>query len=267
MSYTIAITSYLNTRPLLYHRPLPGCKILALPPAMTVNALLNGDIDAGIVPVAGLHLLANRTQLLGPYGITSQGRVLSVALFSKLPFEAFNQRHGVLLSPESMTSNQLLFLLFGARAGAEKPPKVVTAAPAEGELVIGDNALLRYYQGRDNFITDLPEKWQELTGQAFVFARWVIRKNAPHALKQRLLDWLAEFKDNETGLRLQTAEQERLNFRPLGEAQILDYLKRIHCFIGAPEQQSQALFLDCVKRLPAGQTLSASNPPLLLQAS
>ena len=92
MQPTIAITSYLNTRPLFYHTPPTGCQVLALPPAATVSAMMNGEIDAGIAPIAGLSLLRKDYELLGPYGIACSGPVLSVALFSTLPFASIAAR-------------------------------------------------------------------------------------------------------------------------------------------------------------------------------
>jgi chorismate dehydratase len=263
----IALTSYLNTRPLYYHRPIPGCQLLLLPPAMTVSALRKGDIDAGIVPVAGLPLLQRDFELLGPYGIASNGQVKSVALFSKIPFQHFTQGHTVLLCPESMSSNKLLFLLLNARSTPNQAPEVVNSTTADGELVIGDKALLRYYQGNDAYVTDLAEQWKLITGKPFVFARWVIRKDAPTALKYRLLDWLADFKENEATLHLQTVEQEWVNYLPLTAEQLLDYLQRIRCFIADPELQGQTRFINAIKTGFIDQISSAHNANVLLKAS
>ncbi|MGR9099066.1 MAG: menaquinone biosynthetic enzyme MqnA/MqnD family protein [Gammaproteobacteria bacterium] len=267
MNYYIAITSYLNTRPLYYHALPPDFKVLALPPAATVSALMKGEIDAGIVPVAGLPLLGGEFELLGPYGIACDGPVLSVALFSKLPFEEFGQHHRVMLSPESMTSNKLLFLLFAYRGVLKKGPALATGQPADGELVIGDRALLRYYAGSDPFITDLSGRWEQINHKPFVFARWVVRKNAAPSLKTGMLNWLAAFIDEEPALREETVAREIPNYRPLSGEQMLDYLCRIRHFIGEREQLGQNRFLDEIKGLPKIHATSAASGTTLLKAS
>jgi|GEM_PF-2309777 len=244
MSYHIAITSYLNTQPLFYHRPLQGCQILQLPPAATVKALLKGSLVGGIVPVAGLPLLADDFELLGPYGIACKGAVLSVALFSKIPFEALNHSHRLLLSPESMSSNRLLFQLLQARKSSLSLPKVVTDDDADAELIIGDQALFRYYRQSDHYVTDLSEQWWRQTAKPFVFARWVIQKNASSQLKQRLLDWLVEGNHKQTELNRLTAVREQHRFQPLNKAQILNYLQRIDYKINAEAQLGQNIFMQ-----------------------
>jgi predicted solute-binding protein len=50
------------------------------------------------------------------------------------------------------------------------------------------------------FITDLSRRWFDIHGLPFVFARWVVRKDASDVIKSAISDWLDEFKAREPSL-------------------------------------------------------------------
>ncbi len=245
MKASIGIMSYLNNRPLVHHRPLPGCQIQTFNPSEALAAFRQPQMLAGIVPVAGLSMIHPYYELLGSYGIACNGDVLSVALFSKIPFHAFNAHHTVKLSAESKSSNRLLSLLLGYRGYFAQHPKItIQNHDADGELVIGDSALYRYHANRDQFITDLSGLWYQYTGHPFVFARWVVHKKAPASLKADLLNWLGSFNKQRYELNRLTAQLDHYRYRPLSKAQIIDYLDRIQCEITPDAQHSQNEFLN-----------------------
>ena len=95
------------------------------------------------------------------------------------------------LTVESASSVRLLYLLLGYRLGLSNlPGQAGPDQPANGELVIGDTALswMRTYEqnGRVHgyrYVTDLATQWYAHHQLPFVFARWVVHREAPPAFK------------------------------------------------------------------------------------
>ena len=244
MKYSIALTPYLNTRPFFYH-PLPGdFHMLAISPRESVQALAEGRAIAGIVPVAGLKQLEDFAEPLGDFGIASEGPVRSVLFFSRRPFAAFSRDCTVSLTSESLTSVQLLSLLFLYRLGPENLPGVIAdAADSDGQLLIGDQALSRYYRGTDRYVTDLSDEWTRYHGCPFVFARWVIHREADADVREQLCEWLHSYLLREDHLKQVTAESECARYS-MTAREIVFYLQGIKTRIGQKECYGQQLYLD-----------------------
>ena len=158
--------SYKNTIPLFYK--LEGFEIVEGVPSYLVKLLREGKIDAGIVSSAEYFFNADKYLILPDISISSKGRVCSVKLFSRVPFEEIKS---VNLSEASLTSRYLLFYLFEKKLGYV--PK--ESKEAEALMLIGDEAL----QKRNfPYIYDLAEEWFKLHGLPFVFALFLVRKEA-----------------------------------------------------------------------------------------
>lgn len=182
-----------------------------------LNALMaNGQLDVSVISAVEYARESSRYLLLPDLGITSDGPVRSVMLFSRVPAEALTGRR-VLLSRSSMTSVALTRLLcehvWNARpefaAGDAELTDIARFPdePHDARLVIGDAALLLSnrlrarggeYPGASDYpyVYDLGECWKEWTGLPFVFAVWVAQRTAPvsealqvHARLLESRDW------------------------------------------------------------------------------
>jgi chorismate dehydratase len=172
--------NYLNTAPLVYgiKNSSLGNDIQLLPdyPANLAKALINGDIDIGLVPVAAIPRL-HQWWLVGDYCIGAEGAVASVCLFSEVPLDHIKT---VLLDYQSRTSVELVKVLIKehwklnvelitATDGFQEQIGGTTAA-----VVIGDRALKQRRLSKYSY--DLAEAWKDFTGLPFVFAAWVSNK-------------------------------------------------------------------------------------------
>ncbi len=186
--------SYLNTLPLFYS--LEGFEIIEGHPSELVKALRKGIIDAGIVSSAEYFFNPESYFILPDISISSKGKVCSVLLLSKKPMQKVQR---IKITPSSLTSRYLLFYLLKEVYDHEVEEVV------EGEdafLAIGDEAL----QLRENFpfIYDLGEEWFRTQRLPFVFALFLVRKDAPKERVYKLYEGIKSslmkfFKDFKTG--------------------------------------------------------------------
>lgn len=179
----IGIVNYLNTKPLLYgiqHSPVSEDIILIEDyPANIARMLVEGSIDAGLVPVAVIPHL-NEYHIVADYCIGCDGAVASVALFSQAPVEAVQK---VLLDYQSRTSVALAKVLMKEYwkitpqlADTKSDYRSLIKGTTAG-VVIGDRALEQ--RKVSEYVYDLGQAWKELTGLPFVFAAWISNKPLP----------------------------------------------------------------------------------------
>ena len=172
--------SYLNTKPLIYgfEKGIMENEIDLIIdyPAKIAAALLNDEIDIGLVPVAIIPEMKNYF-IIGDHCIGSEGEVASVCLFSEVPME---QIETVLLDYQSRTSVKLAQVLM-KEFWKIKP--VIKKADADfrslithttAAVVIGDRALRQRKISAYHY--DLALAWQHHTGLPFVFAAWISNK-------------------------------------------------------------------------------------------
>lgn len=245
---TLIITPYLNTRAFVHHGAPEGCRLLALPPSEAGEAIAGGRAVAGVVPVAGLARLAEAVEYLGAYGISCPGPAQSVLLFSNCPFKRIDASTRIRLSTDSMSSVRLLYLLLAYRFDARPLPRPVQPGePTDGELVIGDAALRRVHDPAYEFVTDLADLWVRHHGLPMVFARWVIRRNAPRELRARLRLWLSAYRFREAGLLDRTALEDHAR-AGLTPARTRRYLAGIRTMLRAEDLSGQRRYLDELAR-------------------
>ncbi len=198
--------------------PLDGQLVDGVP--TTLNRLMaSNQLDVSVVSAVEYARDAKRYLLLPELGITSDGPVRSVLLFSRHEPSTLAGRR-VLISRSSMTSAALLELLFEHvwRCAPEFVPGDAELAdlsrfddePHDARLVIGD-AALRISDEADRggrwaerypYRMDLGAVWKEWTGLPFVFAVWVAQRSAPvraaldvHASLLASRDWGLEHLD------------------------------------------------------------------------
>lgn len=178
---------------------LGGTLVSGVPTTLN-RQIANGELDVSVVSAVEYARDAQRYLLLPDLGITSDGPVKSVMLYSRVPASELAGRR-VLVSRSSMTSVELLRLLFEQvwRAAPEFVPADAEVADVSrfaddthaARLVIGDAALLLEAARRGDavgdsaphypYAYDLGEEWKRWTGLPFVFAVWVARRDVPVA--------------------------------------------------------------------------------------
>jgi len=159
-------------------------------PAELNELLVAGELDVSVISAVEYARHADLLRLLPEIGITSDGPVKSVALFSRRPVGQLDGRT-VLLSDSSRTAVALLELLCRdvwairphfAQARAEATDlDALACLPHDAVLVIGDAALVLKARQAYPHRYDLGEEWRRWTGLPFVFAVWAARREADPA--------------------------------------------------------------------------------------
>lgn len=237
------MVSYLNTRPLLLGMEQSPFKerieLMKAYPAQIAQALLDGTIDIGLVPVAVMPLLKH-PQLISNYVIGTDGEVASVALFSQVPMDQIEK---VYLDYQSRTSVALAKILF--KQYWKKEVEFLDATEAyinqingtTAGIIIGDRALVSL----DKFehIYDLGSAWKAYSGLPFVFAAWVANKPIP-------LDFMEAF-DAANGYGLSQLE-DVIALIPANE-QVYDLHKYFTENISYTYTEDKKKGLDCFLKL------------------
>jgi chorismate dehydratase len=192
---------------------LDGELVDGVPTALN-RRIADGMLDVSVVSAVEYARDAHRLLLLPDLGITCDGPVRSVLLFSDVPAEDLGGRR-VVVSRSSMTSVALLELLFEHvwRCRPEFVPgdaevsdlaRFERGADRPARLVIGDAALLLRSHPRTGAVDapppfghvyDLGDEWKRWTGQPFVFAVWVAQRTTPVAESLRVHTSLIESRD------------------------------------------------------------------------
>lgn len=191
MRYRVASVPFLNAKPLVWAlEQWPDMfdveVAYALPSQLPcelesgrAHAILVSSIDALTVP---------DRKIAAGCSISTHGRVLSVRLFSKVPFSEIET---LALDSSSMTSNALaqivLHEFFGCRPRVELVPPDGNSMLVEHDacVLIGDKGLV--FDGRGLHELDLGEAWVQMTGLPFVWACWVGSDELNLDLVERLL--------------------------------------------------------------------------------
>ncbi|HSO19401.1 MAG TPA: MqnA/MqnD/SBP family protein [Desulfosarcina sp.] len=252
MSVSVAMIPYTNMAPYRQLGPPEGCRFVPLVPRASVAALMAGEVAAAAVPVGGLHRLTGIVEPLGRFGIAAKGACMSVLLFSRCPATQLCARNTLRLTDESASSVRLLYLLLGNACGFDRLPRLAGEGQApDAELLIGDRALVRGAAAGQNddaaYVTDLSQMWYEHYGLPFVFARWVVRKDAPQQLKAGLRSWLQRFRAEEETLVAQAIPQaaKRLALAP---ELVQRYFKVIRRCLDDSDMAGQQQFLGQIER-------------------
>lgn len=153
-----------------------------------VPAVLNKKLSEGGVDVSPSSSIEygksfEKYYILPDLSISSIGAVKSVLLFSRIPIEQLDGL-SIGLTTESDTSVALLKIILSKFHGFSNT-FVRTTLPLDealdhfpAMLMIGDLALKGAATVKDAFVYDLGELWRAFTGLPFVFALWIVRREA-----------------------------------------------------------------------------------------
>ncbi len=249
MPYHISMIAYSNMAPYRMLGTPEGCTFLEYTPRESVAALKTGRVFAAPLPVAAIPLLEGQVATIGSYGIAAAGQVGSVLLFSRCPFDEINAAHRVGITDHTASSVRLLQLFLNTAGNKQHPAFVADDRDVDALLLIGDRALMYSLNHEWPYVTDLATVWFERTGLPFVFARWVVRQDAPAEVISSLGKWLDRLKDSDAAMVELAAPVEA---RRLGVdvAFMKTYLTGMIRILGTDELRGQELFLAKLKELP-----------------
>ncbi len=175
----IGAVNYLNTKPIIHNLEslAPTAKLVLDYPSRLADQMARGDLDVALIPVVE-YFRAGDYSLLPGVSISSDGPVLSVTLFSRLPWQEIRS---IALDEGSRTSACLTQVLARKRYGIL--PKILPlpldqdaeSSSADAVLLIGDRAMHACLPGF-TYAFDLGQEWHDWTGLPFVYAAWAIRK-------------------------------------------------------------------------------------------
>jgi chorismate dehydratase len=186
----IGAVNYLNTKPLIHDLPAlaPDAELILDVPSRLADLLADGQLDVALIPVIE-YFRAGSYSVVPHISIASRGPVLSVTLFSRVPWTAIRR---VALDDGSRTSAALTQVILSRRHNVH--PEVVPLplaheaedADADAVLLIGDRAMRACLPGFAHAY-DLGQEWQDWTTLPFVYAVWAVREGADLGAVERAL--------------------------------------------------------------------------------
>jgi chorismate dehydratase len=195
----IGAVEYLNTKPLIcdLEKIAPQSELVLEVPSKLADWLAAGKLDVALIPVIE-YFRAGSYTVVPNISIASRGPVLSVTLFSRVPWADIRR---VALDEGSRTSAALCQILLRQRHGVQ--PEIAPLpldqkaedVDADAVLLIGDRAMHACLPGFAHAY-DLGQEWHDWIGLPFVYAFWAVREGvelgaveaALHEAKRRGLD-------------------------------------------------------------------------------
>jgi chorismate dehydratase len=260
MSLKLGHIDYLNCVPLFHYLTQSGFsgEIVKGVPSELNHLLSRGELD--VSPSSSFEYGLNfKDYLLFPdHSISAFDGVKSVLLFSPCPID---ELHGqcIYLTGESATSVHLLKVLLREYYQWSEVESCVPDAPvedllADGKpvLLIGDRALKARAskEAKGCHCYDLAQLWSQKTGLPFVFALWIVRRQALNTKSGQL---------KELYVQLNRSRQRAFDDLPalaraidhaqwLTEGQLVDYWRSMSYRFGELHHQGLSLFFQlCVK--------------------
>lgn len=174
----IGAVTYLNSKPLVCDLAelAPDADLVFDVPSRLADQLAAGYLDVALIPAIEYYRGGTYT-VVPNIAVASRGPVLSVTLFSRVPWLQIRR---VALDEGSRTSAALAQILLRQRHGIS--PEIVPlpldgqaeGADADAVLLIGDRAMRACLPGFAHAF-DLGQEWHDWTGLPFVYAFWAVR--------------------------------------------------------------------------------------------
>ena len=199
MTLRIGQIDYANCTPIFtmlkQHFPGNACQFIRGVPSYLNALLAKGEID--LCPSSSIEYgkSPERYYLLPDLSISSIGPVKSVLLFSRVPLADLGG-YNVGLTTDSDTSVNLLKILLAKSYGLANTfertslPLDEAMKTFSALLLIGDAALRESMKGKVAHVYDLGEEWFRFTGLPFVFALWIVRKEAAEGKREEVAELL-----------------------------------------------------------------------------
>jgi chorismate dehydratase len=187
----LGAVGYLNARPLVHglERHDDLFEVRYDVPSICAALLHAGDVDLGMIPSIE-YLKGPDYRIVPDLGITSDGPVASVALFTRVPVPQIRR---IGLDTSSRTSAGLTRILCREAWKIDpafellSPDAAVRAEGCDAALVIGDPALFLDEAAAGLTKIDLGAEWTRTQGLPFVWAFWAGRPGAAGAPEVKAL--------------------------------------------------------------------------------
>ena len=173
MPITVARIPNLECEAFYFDMERRGIELRNMEPNTVAEALEQGDIDAGPVPLVDTFRLSPKATLISGFCVASAARAISSALHSKEPIEALSGSR-IALGNGDAASAGLLRVLLTLKHGVGGETFVDEQSDHDATLLTGNQALRSRRRLRGFLhLYDLGEEWQTWTGLPFVFSRWM----------------------------------------------------------------------------------------------
>ena len=152
-------------------------KILKYSPLNSGKALLNGEVELGVIPVTTFAATKESWRIIPHISISSKGTFKSTKLFFK---KGLKDIHTIAIDDRADSEAVLLKILMSEKYNLTpdyvemKPQLNAMLKKADAALLIGEEALHEQEVNKSSF--DLGEEWFDLTGLPMVFAFWAGRQ-------------------------------------------------------------------------------------------
>lgn len=169
----------------------PDYRIVTGVPARLNRLLADGEID--VCPSSSIEYATHPGNyvILPDLSISAVGPVKSVMLFSRVPIGELDGAT-IGMTTESDTSVNLLKIVLGLfhrfsnRFQRTDLPLADALEAHPALLLIGDKALRAVLEGTAPHVYDLGELWYRFTGLPFVFALWLVRRDAAESRRDEV---------------------------------------------------------------------------------
>jgi chorismate dehydratase len=266
MTIKVGRMPYLNSD--VFYRALPedAAELIALTPRAMANALREGDLDAGPMPLAEIIRLGDDVVQLGDLCVATTKAALSILLFANSPLTKLSGTR-IAVTAHTATSVQLMRVLMAEEWGVTGAELVTPDDPHDALLLIGDPAL-QARRGLPGFEYkfDLGLEWFNHTdGLPFVFAYWVARRSADPG---EVADFERQLNNAfETGISDLNAVVAGRSELDMTNDEKLAYLRGFSYRIGDPERASMDRFRASFLNLPDWSPPRATNKTLEADAA
>ena len=213
-----------------------GITLLDLEPNAVADALAEGAIDAGPVPLLDTPRLAAMAAPIMGFCVSSVTSAPSCMLLSTVAIDALDGCAIALNEPDP-TSLSLLRVILELKHGIGGVSFVDLQTEHQAVFLTGNRALRgrRAVRGFPNHY-DLGAQWQEWTGLPFVFSRWLARSDLARqdyvVLQDALFVGQEDWMNN---LYKSTGPRNDLLMLP---REVLEYVQGMRFFMGVPEERA-----------------------------
>ena len=253
MATTVARIPYLGCEPFYYDMERRSIEVRNMTPGEIAAALLNGEVDAGPVPIIDCPRLDEGFQQLSGFCVTAVSHSGASVPHSNSPIAELSGST-IAIPEESSPDLTILRMLLALKYGIDTVSFVDSqnAEDSHAAILLAGNQALRRRRGVRGFPHryDLGEEWREWTGLPFVFYRWMVRSDLerPDAviLEDALFVGQEDWLDN---LYRMSGPRDDLLMLP---KDVLEHIQSLRFYMGVTEQKSIDLFNQRLESLEPG---------------
>lgn len=248
MAITVGYIPFLSCEPFYFAATQRSVTLCEMPPSAVAEALLQGTIMAGPVPLSDCFRLEEQCKYMSGFCVAMIRKAGSVLLHARQPIEALAGAR-IALPAEAGTSTHLLQMLLALKYQVQVGAYVTLDEDHEALLQVGNEAL-RQRGGVDGYPYryDLGTEWYQWTNLPLVLSRWMMRQDVERQPSLIIEDMLyVGMQDWADGLFRPSPARDELMMHP---RDVLEYTQGIRYFIGVTEQRAIERFRQYLTQLP-----------------